>query len=162
MVELRERRLAAAFCGFLSWLIMYNAITVTRLIEVNAVFWPRFVVFGVLLVGLCAWRGGELTAHMLVHMLGYWVAAVLFIWFFWPYLPLSDILPVPEARWELVDPVPAPDYVSFYILLCYMVALPLAVVTVFFPLSGLIIAAIGATIITLHSAIVVYQFFTSQ
>ena len=98
MVDLRDR-LWAALSGFGTWLFMYYAITVTQLFEINAIFWPRFILFGLLVVGVCAARGLPFTAYMVAHAFGYAAAGALFIWFFWPYLPLSEFLPAPEARW---------------------------------------------------------------
>ena len=86
-----RERLGAAVSGLVFWFIMYKMITDTRLFEINAAFWPRFVVVGLGVVGLCAWRGFALTAMMMLHTIVFTVSGALLIWLLWPYLPLDEI-----------------------------------------------------------------------
>ena len=125
LVEYRPR-LASAMIGAILWSAMYTALYVTQLIEKIGL--PRFIVIGLIVIGIFAWRGLPFSLFAGFRTIIYTCVGLLSIWLLWELLNLREVLPLSQPRpieGSFVDEPPERLDTHFFSF-CYVFALPLA------------------------------------
>jgi hypothetical protein len=138
-------RVTSALTAVMLWHVMYLSLYRTQLIDKIEGFWPPFLVVGLGFVGLCVWRDLPFTALIGIRAVGFMFVFGFAILLLWEPLDLREILPTPQPRpveGSFLDE-PAEHLDTHVFSLCYIVALPLAVlITLWAPWLGVLLELI--------------------
>jgi hypothetical protein len=132
----------------------------TQFVETYSL-WPQVIVLSIIFIGFCTWRGSAFTLYLAVDIMILLGLGAFLIWLSSPFFPLSGILSVPEPdmvrdAWSLHVEEPAPDPIEYYISLCTIFVMPVALFARFVSFGNLM-GQIATIITILSGGILIYQ-----